>query len=104
MLCAFARRRSILSRTCSKVGTSSPTVADSWFIAVFICSCIFAWSSCDRSFWRSVSFFWSAAEFWATACLACSAAWVVCWSCFLRSATSRSRPMMRSAKASAACV
>jgi hypothetical protein len=73
-------------------------------MAVFICSCIFAWSSCDKSFWRSVSFFCRAAEFCATACLACSAACVVCWSWFLRSATCFSRPMILSAKASAACV
>ena len=46
---------SILSRTSSMVGTSSPTVSDSDAIALFICSCIFACSSCVRSFWRSAS-------------------------------------------------
>jgi hemolysin III len=40
--CAFARRFSILSRTCSNVGTSSPTVSLSCVIALLICSCIFA--------------------------------------------------------------
>ena len=34
-------------------------------MARFICSCILAWSSCERSFWRSASFFCRAAEFWA---------------------------------------
>ena len=60
MPCAFALRASIFSRICSNVGTSSPTVADSSLIARFICSCIFAWSSCESSRWRSLSFFCSA--------------------------------------------
>ena len=43
-------------------------------MAVFICSCILAWSSWLSSFWRSANLPCSACAFWATAALACSAA------------------------------
>ena len=101
---ALAYRASIFRRTSSSVGTSSPTVSDSDDIAVFICSCIFAWSSWPRSFWRSASFCCSAAEFCCTAALAWSAAWVDCNDSVLRLSTSDSSAISRLANASAACV
>ena len=75
---ALAYCASILVRTSSKVGTSWPTVWESVAIAVLSCSCIRAWSSCERSFWRSLSFCCSRLAFCWTAALACWAAWVDC--------------------------
>ena len=84
------------------MGTSSPTVSLIVAMALFMVSCIFAWSSWLRSFWRSASFFCRAAEFWATAALACSEAWVDCRARDLVSSISCSRAMSRLANASAA--
>jgi hypothetical protein len=73
-------------------------------MALLSCSCIFAWSSWPSSFWRSDNLFCITIEFWLTAALAWSAAWVDCRSICLSDSTSRSVAMSRLAKASAVWV
>ena len=71
-------------------------------MAVFICSAIFAWSSCDSSFCFSASFSWSRRAFCWTAALAWSEAWVDCSESVLRFSISASLEISWFANASAA--